>query len=187
MEDTMLWARTPEECHLYMSLHPCACGEDRFEWHQHYVIPGEERISVYEGPCPRCAATREFRFAIPDTLAPPFSFGGDQLSRIIDPAQFLQRFQRAVRIVPPDPALVNGSQRARCCAELRMGLAALREVLKFIPPGEAAVPADAFTSDVGRAAYRRQPDQFGRQRLESQLASHEKTLTAYVESVSRPA
>jgi len=169
-----------------MSLHPCACGHAQFPWQRHYLLPGEEQISVYEGECPGCGTAREFRFAVPDTLAPPFSFGGDEPSQVIDPAEFLGRYQRAMRVVPPDPGVLPPAQRPRYYVELRMGVAALSEVLKFIPPEETAVPAEAFTSDSGRAAYESDPDQFTRQRIEALLESHQQTLTKYAEAARQP-
>ncbi|GAB2948806.1 hypothetical protein GCM10027280_41810 [Micromonospora polyrhachis] len=179
----MLRARSPEECHLYMGLHPCTCGAERFAWQRHYLIPGAEQTSVYEGECPGCGEAREFRFAVPDTLAPPFTFGGDEPSQVLDPYQFLTRYHLTTRVVPSDPAVLPESQRARYYAELRTGIAALREVLKFIPADAAAMPADAFTSEAGRAAFEADPEQFARERLEGLLDSHQETLAAYQAAV----
>ncbi|MEV0129691.1 hypothetical protein AB0H83_14695 [Dactylosporangium sp. NPDC050688] len=187
---TVLQARSPEECQLYMTLHPCECGERRFAWSRHYTVPDpgqpdERGESVYEGDCPGCRRSRRFRFLIPLAPAPSPAFGGAEPSRIIDPAQFLDHYRAMVATVAPDPAQVPEHLLPRQYALLRTGLAALEEVLKFVPPGARAVPAGSFTSTAGAARYARDPGQFRRERLIALLELHQGTVAAYARALTR--
>ncbi|WP_238005624.1 hypothetical protein KZZ52_42810 [Dactylosporangium sp. AC04546] len=186
----MLQARSPEECQLYMALHPCACGESTFAWSRHYTVPepgrpDERGASVYEGDCPGCRRSRRFRFLIPLAPAPSPAFGGAEPSRIIDPAQFLDHYRATVATVVPDPARVPAHLLPRQYALLRTGLAALEEVLKFVPPGATVVPAGSFTSAAGAASYARDPGQFRRERLIALLELHQVTVAAYARALTR--
>ena len=49
---------------------------------------------------------------------------------------------------------------------LQFAAAAVAEVIKFIPPGATAVPADAFWTAEGQATYEADPARFHRTRLE---------------------
>ncbi len=57
-------------------------------------------------------------------------------------------------------------QRAQyACARLAEAVAAMDEVLKFIPAGDDTVPGSAFRSQAGIDLYLADPDRFSRARL----------------------
>ncbi|MGY2062998.1 hypothetical protein ACW9HQ_49610, partial [Nocardia gipuzkoensis] len=61
---------------------------------------------------------------------------------------------------------------------LATAVAAVAEVVKFIPEGMDTVPADAFTSAVGRAAHSRESGRFTRARLEATASAYREALTS---------
>ena len=143
-----------------MVLHPCErCGEADFPWSRHEIGPGEGGlVSVYEGDCPSCGQGRRFAFAVDEEPVPPPAYGGPEPSQIIDPGEFYAMAERAAAYARAVP---DGHEAAVDA------LAAIEEVLKFLPPGADAVPEDAFASAGGMAVYSAGPERFRRERLES--------------------
>ncbi|MFG3709609.1 hypothetical protein [Micromonospora sp. NPDC047730] len=158
-------SRTSAEAHLYMDLRPCSCGETRFARQSAVVALEDGDLAArYTGACPTCGQPREFTFRLPaePAVAPAggFRYGGDEPSQLLDPGEWLRVADTYARSVPADG---DAGQRAR--ATLIRAVAALDEVLKFIPPGEDVVPAAACTSEWGRDLRRREPGRFRRGRL----------------------
>ncbi|MCC6993731.1 MAG: hypothetical protein IT370_03775 [Deltaproteobacteria bacterium] len=151
--------RSVAEEHLYMELHPCSCGVHQLHERPHQVRrDGAELVSVFRGACVGCATPREFVFVLPPEPPPPgLDLGGDDASTLITPDQFLTLAEAAV---------ARGTPRALARAQ-----ACLAEVLKFIPPGEATVPAGAFRSAEGARQRLADPDRFSRGSLEARLAA----------------
>jgi hypothetical protein len=167
-----------------MELHPCSCGEEVFEWSRHRLEQRENRlVSVYEGTCGRCGTSRRFEFEVTDEVSPPPAYGGATPSKIIDPGEFLTVSQRAAADVPADPRTVDSDDLDDAYDGIEIAVAALDEVLKFVPPGAAAVPAEAFTSDLGRKMYASDPGQFDRDRLTVALAEYARIRSAYASAV----
>jgi hypothetical protein len=184
----MLFARSPDECHLYMELHPCQCGEDAFDWSAHAL---EQRdgtlvpvyVSVYEGTCARCGTARRFEFRVTGDHPPPPAYGGDTPSSIVDPGEFLASSQRAAAAVPAHPARLGPDRLADAYDAIEVAVAGIVEVLKFVPDGADAVPETAFTSDVGRRMYVGDPARFRRDRLALELAELERIRSAYASAL----
>jgi hypothetical protein len=182
----MLISRSTEESHLYMSLHPCGCGEPDFEWQEHSMTLRDENfVSVYSGACGGCGRHRVFEFALaPEPSPPPPALGGDSPSQIIDPSEFLQTSEAFAATVPADPELLtddefNGAQDA-----LAFAAACLDEVLKFIPPHADAVPTEAFRTDAGRRVRQASPERFTRTHLEAAREQLYGLLDAYTVSTA---
>lgn len=174
-----LVARSMAECHLYMTLHPCPrCGDASFRWSVHEA--GERdglRTSSYEGACPACGTIRRFDFVVLDAnLAPP-ALGGPEPSSIIDPGEFLAAGDEAVRYAAASPGALP-DEIADAYDAATDAVAAVEEVLKFIPAGAATVPAAAFTSPAGRAVFAADPGRFERGRLEADLGERRRVLQA---------
>lgn len=181
----MLFARSPEECHLYMEFHPCECGEAVFEWSRHRNEQrGDRMVSVYEGVCGRCGAPRHFEFEVTGEIPPPPAYGGDAPSRIIDPSEFLTVGDDLAAAVPPDPATLDPAALDDAYEAIEMAVAALDEVLKFVPAGANGVPPDAFLTDAGRAVYARDPGRFGREQLLGTLSEYRTIRSAYEAAVA---
>lgn len=139
----MLTARSAEECHLYMELHPCDCGEPVFQWSRCRREQRDDRpFSVYEGHCGACGEARCFEFAVTDEPPPPPAYGGPEPSQIIGPDEFLAVAQALAAIVPADPQRLGSEEREQAMEVIELASAAIDEVLKFAPePDGEALPA----------------------------------------------
>jgi hypothetical protein len=178
-----------------MHLHPCECGEADFEWREHGLVQGGERlISVYSGECERCGRPRVFEFAlVPEPSPPPPALGGSAPSQIIDPGEFLRTSQLFAETVPADPTAVSDDEFHGSYDALAFAIASVEEVLKFIPASADAVPADAFRSETGRQVYQQAPERFTRASLTATRDAYRRLLADYdaaitveaVEAVSR--
>ncbi|MER7957571.1 hypothetical protein [Streptomyces sp. NPDC096030] len=163
----MLTARSSFEAHLYMDLHPCTCGAGDFDRRHRLEQHGDDIVAVYEGACRQCGTTRRFAFRMAEEIPPPPpAFGGSRPSEIIDPGEFADvafRISESVGL-----RLLNSpkSEHYKLRDTVAYTVAAFEEILKFVPPGENAVPATAFTSDAGKARYLRDPGKFARDILE---------------------
>lgn len=157
----MLLARTASECRLYIELNPHSCGEREFQARSGVNRTTGGLVATYEGACPRCGEARRFEFILDDHPTPPApAFGGPHPSSLIDPGQFL----------------IAAEAAAAASDQLATAVAALDEVIKFIPAGHDRVPATAFTSVQGRALYETEPGQFERVRLDAVLARYSAAL-----------
>lgn len=166
-------ARTNEEAHLYMDLHPCECGEIEFPRSSSVVETADGDLAGhYTGTCPQDGARREFMFRLPQQIVSPpgdgsVSYGGAEPSELIDPGEWLSIADAYARNVPADTAALAADGLAQARSMLTRAVAAIDEVLKFIPAGEDRVPEDAFVTVRGRAAYAKEPGRFRRPRLEA--------------------
>ncbi|MFI5967095.1 hypothetical protein ACIA8J_33685 [Streptomyces asoensis] len=120
-----------------------------------------------------------------DDIPPPHAFGGAEPSQIIDPGEFAEVGHSVSSRAGISLLNSPDSEHHRYRAAVAYGLAAFEEVPKFIPPGADAVPASAFTSDVGRARYEREPAKFDRDILEMDIDLSRKIL-ADIDTVSLP-
>jgi hypothetical protein len=156
-------ARTRDEAHLYMDLHPCAeCGSNEVTWKHAVVDAGGELGSAYFGTCPVCNTRRDFVFRLPEReyFAGYFpNFGDAEPSQLLDAGEWLWIADRAAGNAPAgDPV---GERRA-----LDLATRAVAEVIKFIPDGQQQVPDSAFWSRRGWEVRNAEPGRFSRGRLE---------------------
>jgi hypothetical protein len=177
-------ARTNAEAHLYMDLHPCACGEHRFERKSAVVNHGDDLMSHYTGSCARCGAPRSFQFGLPPRILMPqagrVTYGGPEASELLDPGQWIAVSDAHARRAPASPVDVDARRAAR--HELDIAVAALEEVLKFLGPGVERVPPAAFTTPQGRAVHDAEPGRFSRLRLEAVLGAYRELRQQYVDA-----
>ncbi|MGW0363538.1 hypothetical protein [Streptomyces sp. NPDC002990] len=182
----MLRARSSLEAHLYMDLHPCACGGSDFERRHHLEQHGDDIAAVYEGACRQCDRNRGFTFVMADEIPPPPpAFGGSEPSQIIDPGEFVDVAYRISRSAGLGLLNSPDSEHHKYRSAVVHALAAFEEVAKFIPPGQDAIPASAFTSEVGRARYEREPAKFHRRIIEMDIRLTRQIL-ANIDEVSSP-
>lgn len=163
-------ARSSLEAHLYMDLHPCACGEVRFDRASVVEeLPGGDLARRYTGRCPRCGAAREFRFSLPEEPPAPetgeIRYGDAEPSELLDAGEWLWVADSYARSVPPEPHRLPEPDRRRARARLASAVAAIDEVLKLIPPGDDRVPPTAVRSRIGAPVYQREPGRFRTGRL----------------------
>jgi hypothetical protein len=166
-------ARTNEEAHLFMDLHPCVCGEIQFPRSSSVVETSDgDLASHYSGACPQDGTPREFTFRLPQQIPMPprdgsVRYGGPEPSELIDPGEWLSIADAYARNVPADTASLATDGLAQARSMLNRAVAAIDEVLKFVPAGADRVPEEVFVTDRGRAAYDREPGRFRRVRLEA--------------------
>ena len=169
----ILIARSAIECHLYIELHPCSCGE-LLEPDRHRLQSREsDLVAVYSTRCRRCRTTRHFEFVLDDEIVPLSKFGGSKPSQIIDAGEFLAVADSAARQVPADGSSLDAGARATARALMDRAVAAIEEVLKFIPPDEESVSPEALSSTRGAAMYREEPGRFRRSRLQAVLRAYQ--------------
>jgi hypothetical protein len=154
-------ARTRDEAHLYLELHPCPdCGSTDTPWeHGLTEIKGELAIS-YAGVCAGCDADREYIFGLPleETRAVGWpTFGGPEPSELLDAGEWMAVADQAAANVPVD--------RVEAGKVLAVARAAVDEVIKFVPAGQDAVPEDEFWTPEGRAVRAADPGRFRLDRL----------------------
>ena len=159
----VLLARTPAEAHVYMDLHPCACGSSVFERMSSVVADGDDLHSVYRGTCEGCGKAREVRFRLPEQ--PIFTggalrFGDEQPSELLDPGEWLAL------------ADAHATREPATRGDVQIAAAAIEEILKFGPADAEHIPEAAFTSERGRTVRAAEPGRFRRARLEAVLAAY---------------
>jgi hypothetical protein len=176
-EGGVLIARSSLECRLYIQLHPCSCGEMRGVTQHRIESRDEALLAVYEGRCMGCAVPRRFDFVLDPEIPPSHKFGGSKCSLIIDAGEFLAVADAAVRAVANDANRLDDLGRQRARSLLLRAVAALEEVLKFIPPDGDRVPVEALWSAAGKEQYLMEPGRFRGSRLEKVLGVYRTAVT----------
>ncbi|UBU18566.1 hypothetical protein [Nonomuraea gerenzanensis] len=158
---TFAVARTRDEAHLYLDLHPCACGSVDTTWDSGLVSAEGGLASRYAGTCESCGRQREYLFGVPERPIMPAgypTFGGAEPSQLLDAGEWLWVADLTAGNVPVD----DGAEAHRT---LSVATAAVEEVVKFIPPGADEVPDDGFWSQRGRELRAAEPGRFQLERL----------------------
>jgi hypothetical protein len=183
-------ARTRDEAHAYMDLRPCPhCGSVDTAWSSALAY-GDDGVLVrrYHGACGNCGNEREFRFALPDrpTVAEPgqaVTFGGAEPSKLLDPGEWLL----VADLCATAGAVADGdTPDDETRYSLAVAVAAMDEVIKFVPAGVDAVPDAAFTTSRGYAVYEREPGRFQRRRLVVVRDSYRESLARISTGGARP-
>ena len=155
-------ARSRDEAHLYLDLHPCdECGSIDTAWDSALVVLDGELTNRYAGTCAGCGTGRRFWFGLPERETMPAgypTFGGAEPSQLLDAGQWRWVADLTSGELPADDP---GEARR----SLAIAVAAVEEVVKFIPPGGNDVPQRAFWSEQGRQAYDAEPSRFTLDRL----------------------
>jgi hypothetical protein len=160
-------ARTNEEAHLYMDLHPCACGGDDAARDSSVGVEDGAWVSRYTCVCRRCGRQRVFQFRQPEAPGRPAEGAwstGPEPSELLDAGDWLwvaDLFGGA----PAEPAGLSPAEVGRARADLAAAGGAVDEVLKFLPAGADEVPEAAFWTERGRRLRASAPDRFRRERL----------------------
>jgi hypothetical protein len=163
-----------------MELHPCACGETDFGAVSAVARVADTWISRYEGRCAECGRERAFEFRQPDELALPDEgewAPGTRPSELLDAGEWLI-VADAYASTESDPQDLSPERRAQVRTDLLAAVAALDEVLKFLPGEADEAPASAFWSALGQAVRADEPGRFRRVRLEAARAVLRDALAA---------
>ncbi|SEF89861.1 hypothetical protein SAMN05444920_101963 [Nonomuraea solani] len=154
-------ARTRDEAHLYLDLHPCACGSVDTTWDSGLVSVEGELSNRYSGSCGACGRPREYLFGLPGKPVMPAgypTFGGAESSQLLDAGEWMWVADLTAGNVPVD-------DEAEARRTLAVAAAAVEEVVKFIPPGADEVPDDGFWSERGQQVRAAEPGRFRLDRL----------------------
>ncbi|GIG57044.1 hypothetical protein Lfu02_14160 [Longispora fulva] len=159
---TVSYARSSEEAHIYMDLHPCACGEVRFARDSALLAGDAGTLRRYTGACSGCGRNRDFMFRWPTGPQPRIEggriwIGGDQPSELVDAGQWLLIADSAAERSAPRG---EPGDRARAVELLDYAQAAVGEAAKFVPQGADAVPGSACWTEMGRRLFDARPDRF---------------------------
>ena len=169
-------ARTPEEARMFMRLNPCVCGTAGVPGNdESYHVDGQ-LLQRYHGPCASCGRAREFRFRLPAEPPGESRFGDGTPSELIDPGVWFSVAAHCARALPT-PLDTKGLDDAARDAARRNGarvLAAIDEVMAFLPAGASKVPESAFFSPQGLRFRSQYPGQFRRARLEALREAYRK-------------
>ncbi|WP_067181020.1 hypothetical protein [Microtetraspora niveoalba] len=159
---TFAVARTRDEAHLYLDLHPCKqCGSVETTWDRGLASVDGTLVDRYAGACDDCGAEREFLFGLPErpvASAGYPTFGGREPSQLLDAGEWMWVADLTAGNVPVD-------DRAEARRALSIAVAAVEEIVKFIPPGAEEVPDDGFWSERGRQVRTAEPGRFQLDRL----------------------
>ena len=172
-------ARTPDEAGLYLDLHRCPCGGPPGVRTHAVVADGEELLSRYTEPCPRCGTPRQVTFRLPeleDLAEDQGRYGRGRPSELLDAGEwywFADRCATAVSAEPQDAASADATRRA-----LGLAVEALEQVLLFLPPGADEFPDSAFWSDQGCSVRAADPGRFDRERIEAVQGVYRQLLAA---------
>jgi hypothetical protein len=179
-------ARSYDEIYLYMGLRPCTCGAAEFvERTSTPVTVKDEPGERFTDRCRGCGRQREFTFArppVPSELSFDVRYGEDDPSQIIDPGEWLgvaELYAGAGREEPDDDA--SEDEIVEFYRMLTVSLAALDEVVKFLPDGADMVPGEAFWSRPGLLVYEMVPDRFTRASLEESRAVLRQRIQAFTD------
>jgi hypothetical protein len=163
-----------------MELNPCQCGATTFGWAPSRATrDGGRTVATYDGDCPDCESRRSFCFTLPEKPVTPPAFGGDEPSSLIEPHTFLALSRRATRLAAADPYTLPVVTAELTLSLIAIAVAALEEVLKFIPPHADAVPVEAFVSSAGRTTLELAPQDYQRATLAARLATLEELSERY--------
>jgi hypothetical protein len=158
---TLPVARTRDEARLYLDLTPCECGAVDADWQHATGVQDGDLVSVYDATCEQCGVDREYAFGLPakETAGEFPNFGADEPSQLIDAGRWIALADQLAGALPPDDPQTT-------VHAMRIAVAAVDEVIKFVPPHQDAVPPSAFWTPEGRAVYDANPGRFHRRRLE---------------------
>ncbi|WP_336204541.1 hypothetical protein [Nonomuraea sp. LPB2021202275-12-8] len=168
-------ARTRDEAHLYLDLHPCACGSADTTWHSGLIDVEAGPANRYSGTCEACGASREYLFGLPAQAVLPAgypTFGGPEPSELLDAGEWLWVADLSAGNVPVD----DGAEARRA---LKVAAVAVEEVVKFVPPGADEVPGDGFWSERGQRLRAAEPGRFQLDRLLVVRAAYQELAERY--------
>jgi hypothetical protein len=128
-----------------------------------------DAIAEYTAFCRSCTHIDVYTFRLPDSDPQGGEagvvFGGAEPSGIIDAGEWLAFAHTTSAGGPVEPAGLTDRERAAAALAMEAAAAAVREVVKFIEPGEERLPRSAVWTDRGRAEFDRDPWRFSRARL----------------------
>jgi hypothetical protein len=189
-------ARTDAEAFEYLLFERCACGylttpEDPDDDIVTAKLTGVHWIGYDCPSCDREVSIGYTRTEPPREPAEEFFYGrGPQPSQLIDAGGWaraaVRQCDEAVRgIAALGGKAPSGDQMTWLAGALTRAAAAAEEALRFLPPGAAVLPDDAFFTEVGREQRQRDPGSVGVARLRELAVDCRRRLSELVEVYQR--
>lgn len=173
-------ARTDPEARLYIAMCRCACGETDFAPIVTTGCVDGVPVCRYAGFCPACGTLRAFTFRLPTAPVPArpgeIVFGDGSPSELLDPGLWWGVAEGCATSAPVEGNALAELERRLARDRLATAVAAMDEVLAFVPAGASKVPAWAFTSAAGRRIRKKDPRRFDRDRLVRTRADYRRRL-----------
>jgi hypothetical protein len=173
----VLAARSHNEAVVYVLMRDCrACGSRNRDVTDEFEARDGAMVTEYTAFCRDCTNIDLFVFRLPETdpqtTVSAVAFGGDEPSAIVDAGEWLIFADRTATNGPVEPAGLTPEERADAALALQAAAAAVREVVKFIAPGEERVSFSALWTECGRAEYARDPWRMSRERMAAVEAAY---------------
>lgn len=166
-----------------MNREPCpSCGHRGFDHPSKIVAHGDRLGAAAEGYCAGCGAQRTFALLLSDERVPDGAWGNDEPSTLIDAGEWLALADQFGAIVPATIENLDRDARNEARANLAKGIAAVGEVLKFLPPDAFEPPRSAFFTARGLEVYVADRARFHRDRLEVLLEAWRDLADSFVEN-----
>ena len=176
-------ARSISEARLFMEHEPCpSCGHRGFGHPRKIVAIGERVAAAASGYCPSCGTERKFELLLGDERVPEGAFGNRAPSTLIDAGEWLAIADAYGALVPAEIETLDARDRELARTNLAKGIAAVEEVLKFVPAGADEPPRSAFFTSRGLDVYLAAPVRFKRARLDVLLDAWRELAESFVEN-----
>jgi hypothetical protein len=174
----VLGARSHNEAMVYVMLRDCgACGEQIRDITDELSVHDGRVRTQYTAACQRCGSLDTYVFDLaerdPQSGEPGVVYGGADPSAILDAGDWLGFADRLATGGPVEPAGLTPDEREAAALSMTVAAAAVREVLKVIPPGTDTVPLTAVGMDRGWEEFGREPGQMRRSRMEVLAAAYQ--------------
>jgi hypothetical protein len=182
-----LFARSAEEADLYVDLECEAAGEVPKTRKRKKTERRRQTFWTYEIRC-ESGKLMEFEFeldGLPEAkpgLRRKVAYGGAEPSRLIDAGEWMRVADRYANLAPKSLAGLPERQRREAAGNLDIAIAAVGEVLKFIPSGADRVSSTALTSTRGKTYFNKDVRRFTRSALEEMRADLEARMRRYKSS-----
>lgn len=166
-----------------MDMRPCpTCGKSDVHWDSALTSDDGAPARRYSGSCPGCRAAREFVFRLPERPLLPgpgdvVLFGDDEPSELLDAGEWLYVADVCAQAAAGQGREAGSTLSPEARESLIVAVAAMDEVLKFIPEGRDEVPRAGFWSDRGRTLRQTEPGRFRRRRLLTVRNTYRDALT----------
>ena len=167
MDEPILVARFSYECIVYLTFHPCSCGDATVPYVRIFERLGRN-VAIYEHVCECCGKTRRVEFVLGDDDEAP--------STLVDAGQWLIAAEQMARQVSGDLRTLTLEERSAAVRDLQQAVVALEEALKFVESDTGVVAPSALFSPAGRALHSGEPGRFRRTRIEAVLATYREAL-----------
>jgi hypothetical protein len=167
----VLDVRSHNEAMLFVLLRDCdACGALVRDITDELRVEDASLLSEYTTVCRVCGNIDSYVFRLPEhdpqTGRGGVIYGGDDPSTVIDAGEWLDAAEQIASGGPAEPDGLTPPAREAAAWAMTGAAAAVREVLKFIPPGADRVPPAAVWTERGQERFARDPVRMRRAGLE---------------------